>query len=99
MKNKNKELEQELNIRLKEIKELKESNKKYQTKLDNSLSEFSKLNNKYKINEQITILLRSKISSIKSEFKSFQRFVQDKLNIYNKDNQSIIKIINQNLIN
>ena len=80
LKNKNKELEQELNIRLKEIKELKESNKKYQTNLDNSLSEFSKLNNKYKLNEQITILLRSKISSIKSEFKSLQRFVQDKLN-------------------
>ena len=99
LKNNNKELEQELNLRLKEIKELKESNKKYQIKLDNNLSEFSKLNNKYKLNEQITILLRSKISSIKSEFKSFQKFVQDKLNIYNKDNQSIIKIINQNLFN
>ena len=99
LKNNNKELEQELNLRLKEIKELKESNKKYQIELDNNLSEFSKLNNKYKLNEQITILLRSKISSIKSEFKSFQKFVQDKLNIYNKDNQSIIKIINQNLFN
>ena len=99
LKNNNKELEQELNLRLKEIKELKESNKKYQIELDNNLSEFSKLNNKYKLNEQITILLRSKISSIKSEFKSFQKFVQDKLNIYNKDNQSIIKIINQNLLN
>ena len=42
--------------------------------------------------------MRSKISSIKSEFKAFQKFVQDKLNIYNKDNQSIIKIINQTLI-
>ena len=99
LKNNNKELEQELNLRLKEIKELKESNKKYQIELDNNLSEFSKLNNKYKLNEQITILLRSKISSIKSEFKSFQKFVQDKLYIYNKDNQSIIKIINQNLFN
>ena len=99
LKNNNKELEQELNLRLKEIKELKESNKKYQIELDNNLSEFSKLNNKYKLNEQITILLRSKISSIKSEFKSFQKLVQDKLNIYNKDNQSIIKIINQNLFN
>ena len=99
LKNNNKELEQELNLRLREIKELKESNKKYQIELDNNLSEFSKLNNKYKLNEQITILLRSKISSIKSEFKSFQKFVQDKLNIYNKDNQSIIKIINQNLFN
>ena len=99
LKNNNKELEQELNLRLKEIKELKESNKKYQIELDNNLSEFSKLNNKYKLNEQITILLRSKISSIKSEFKLFQKFVQDKLNIYNKDNQSIIKIINQNLFN
>ena len=99
LKNNNKELEQELNLRLKEIKELKESNKKYQIELDNNLSEFSKLNNKYKLNEQITILLRSKISSIKSEFKSFQKFVQDKLNIYNKDNQSIIKMINQNLFN
>ena len=99
LKNSNKELDHELKLRLKEIKELKESNKKYQIELDNNSSEFSKLNNKYKLNEQITILLRSKISSIKSEFKSFQKFVHDKLNIYNKDNQSIIKIINQNLFN
>ena len=99
LKNSNKELDHELKLRLKEIKELKESNKKYQIELDINLSEFSKLNNKYKLNEQITILLRSKISSIKSEFKSFQKFVHDKLNIYNKDNQSIIKIINQNLFN
>ena len=96
--NKIKELDKEINSKTKEIQELKTINKKYQTELDNNLSEFSKLNNKLKLNEQINILMRSKISSIKSEFKAFQKFVQDKLNIYNKDNQSIIKIINQTLI-
>ena len=97
LKNKNRELDQELKDKIKDIKELKEANKKYQIELDNNLSEFSKLNSKNKINEQIIILMRSKISSIKSEFKSFQKFVQEKFNIYNKDNQSIVKIINQNL--
>ena len=93
------ELDKELNCKAKEIKELKDLNKKYQTELDNNLSEFSKLNSKLKLDEQIIILMRSKISSIKSEFKSFQKFVQDKLNIYSKDNQSIIKIINQTILN
>ena len=93
------ELDKELNYKAKEIKELKDLNKKYQTELDNNLSEFSKLNSKLKLDEQIIILMRSKISSIKSEFKSFQKFVQDKLNIYSKDNQSIIKIINQTILN
>ena len=97
LKNKNRELDAELNIKIKDIKELKEANKNYKTELDNNLTEFSKLNSKNKINEQIIILMRSKISSIKSEFKSFQKFVQEKFNIYNKDNQSIVKIINQNL--
>ena len=97
LKNKNRELDQELKDKIKDIKELKEANKKYQIESDNNLSEFSKLNSKNKINEQIIILMRSKISSIKSEFKSFQKFVQEKFNIYNKDNQSIVKIINQNL--
>ena len=78
---------------------MKDLNKKYQNELDNNLSEFSKLNSKLKLDEQIIILMRSKISSIKSEFKSFQKFVQDKLNIYSKDNQSIIKIINQTILN
>ena len=93
------ELDKELNCKTKEIKDLKDLNKKYQTELDNNLSEFSKLNSKLKLDEQIIILMRSKISSIKSEFKSFQKFVQDKLNIYSKDNQSIIKIINQTILN
>jgi hypothetical protein len=97
LKNKNRELVQELNSKIKEIKELKEANKNYQIELDNNSSEFSKLNSKNKINEQIIILMSSKISSIKSEFKSFQKFVMEKFNIYNKDNQSIVKIINQNL--
>ena len=97
--NKYLELERELNSKIKEIKEFKDLNKKYQTELDDNLSELSKLNSKQKLNEQIIILMRSKISSIKSEFKTFQKFVQDKLNIYNKDNQSIIKIINQTLFN
>ena len=97
LKNKNRELVQELNSKIKEIKELKEANKNYQTELDNNSSEFSTLNSKNKINEQIIILMSSKISSIKSEFKSFQKFVMEKFNIYNKDNQSIVKIINQNL--
>ena len=93
------ELDKELNYKAKEIKDLKDLNKKYKTELDNNLSEFSKLNSKLKLDEQIIILMRSKISSIKSEFKSFQKFVQDKLNIYSKDNQSIIKIINQTILN
>ena len=93
------ELDKELNCKTKEIKDLKDLNKKYQTELDNNLSEFSKLISKLKLDEQIIILMRSKISSIKSEFKSFQKFVQDKLNIYSKDNQSIIKIINQTILN
>ena len=96
--NKIKELDKEINNKIKENQDLKILNKKYQTELDNNLSEFSKLNNKLKLNEQINILMRSKISSIKSEFKSFQKFVQDKLNVYNKDNNSIIKIINQTLL-
>ena len=97
--NKFRELDNELNSKNKEIKDLKDLNKKYQNELDNNLSEFSKLNSKLKLDEQIIILMRSKISSIKSEFKSFQKFVQDKLNIYSKDNQSIIKIINQTILN
>lgn len=94
-----KDLNQEIDLKTKEIKDLKNTNKKYQTELDNNLSEFSKLNNKLKLSEQIIILLRSKISSIKSEFKSFQKYIKDKLITYSKDNQSIIKIINQNIRN
>ena len=97
--NKIRDLENELNSKASEMKELKDLNKKYKIELDNNSFEISELNNKLKINEQIIILMRSKISSIKSEFKTFQKFVQDKLNIYNKDNQSIAKIINQTLLN
>ena len=97
--NKLKELNDEINLKIKEIKDMKDLNKKYQNEIDNNISENSKLNSKLKINEQIIILMRSKISSIKSEVKTLQKFVQDKLNIYSKDNQSIIKIINQTLSN
>ena len=94
--NKNEKIINDLKV---EIKDLKELNKKYQNEIDNNSFEFTRLNNKLKMSEQIIILMRSKISSIKSEFKSFQKFVSDKLNIYNKDNVSIIKIINQTLLN
>ena len=94
-----KKLNEEINIKIKEIKDIKELNKKYQIELDNNISENSKLNNKLKINDQIILLMRSKISSIKSEVKTLQKFVQDKFCIYNKDNQSILKIINQALSN
>ena len=97
------EIYEEMNSKIKELKEINQKNeikiKKYQNDLDIHLSENSKLNNKLKINEQIIILLRSKISSIKSEVKTLQKYVLDKLNIYSKDNQSIINIINQTIYN
>ena len=102
-KNKINEIYEEINLK---IKTLKDNNQKYEIKirkyqndLDLNISENSKLNNKLKINEQIIILLRSKISSIKSEVKTLQKYVLDKFNIYNKDNQSIIKLINQTIYN
>ena len=102
-KNKIKEIYDEMNSKIKEMKENNQKNeikiKKYQNDLDLNISENSKLNNKLKINEQIIILLRSKISSIKSEVKSLQKYVLDKFNIYSKDNQSIINIINQTIYN
>ena len=102
-KNKIKEIYDEMNLKIKEMKENNQKNeiklKKYQNDLDLNISENSKLNSKLKINEQIIILLRSKISSIKSEVKTLQKFVLDKFNLYNKDNQSIINIINQTIYN
>ena len=102
-KNKINEIYDEMNLK---IKTMKDNNQKYEIKirkyqndLDLNISENSKLNNKLKLNEQIIILLRSKISSIKSEVKTLQKYVIDKFNIYNKDNQSIIKIINQTIYN
>ena len=102
-KNKIKEIYDEMNSKIKEMKENNQKNeikiKKYQNDLDLNISENSKLNNKLKINEQIIILLRSKISSIKSEVKSLQKYVLDKFSIYSKDNQSIVNIINQTIYN
>ena len=102
-KNKINEIYEEMNGKIKEMKENNQKNeikiKKYQNDLDLNMSENSKLNTKLKINEQIIILLRSKISSIKSEMKTFQKYVLDKFNNYNKDNQSIINIINQKIYN
>ena len=102
-KNKINEIYEEMNLKIKEMKENNQKNeikiKKYQNDLDLNMSENSKLNTKLKINEQIIILLRSKISSIKSEMKNFQKYVLDKFNNYNKDNQSIINIINQKIYN
>ena len=97
------EIYEEMKTKIKELKDINQKNeikiKKYQNDLDMNMSENSKLNNKLKINEQIIILLRSKISSIKSEVKTLQKFVLDKLNNYSKDNQSIINIINQTIYN
>ena len=102
-KNKIKEIYEEMNLKIKEMKEINQKNelkiKKYQNDLDSNISENSKLNNKLKLNEQIIILLRSKISSIKSEVKTLHNYALDKFNIYNKDNQSIINIINQTINN
>ena len=102
-KNKINEIYDEMNLKIKTMKDNNQKYeikiKKYQNDLDLNISENSKLNNKLKLNEQIIILLRSKISSIKSEVKTLQKYVIDKFNIYNKDNQSIIKIINQTIYN
>ena len=102
-KDKINEIYEEMKSKTKEMKEIIQKNeikiKKYQNDLDITLSENSELNNKLKINEQIIILLRSKISSIKSEVKTLQKYIIDKLNIYSKDNQSIINIINQTIYN
>ena len=97
------QINEEMDLKIKELKELNKKNeikmKQYQNDLDINISENSKLNNKLKINEQIIILLRSKISSIKSEMKTLQKYVLDKFNLYNKDNQSIINVINQTIYN
>ena len=102
-KNKIKEIYEEMNSKIKELKEINQKNemkiKKYQNDLDINISENSKLNNKLKLNEQIIILLRSKISSIKSEVKTLHNYALNQFNIYNKDNQSIINIINQTIYN
>lgn len=102
-KNKINEIYEEMNLKIKELKEINQKNeikiKKYQNDLDINISENSKLNNKLKINEQIIILLRSKISSIKSEVKTLHNYAINKFNMYNKDNQSLINIINQTIIN
>ena len=93
-KDKINEIKEQMNSKIKEMKDINQKNeikiKKYQNYLDITLSENSELNNKLKMNEQIIILLSSKISSIKSEVKTLQKYIIDKLNIYNKDNQSII---------
>ena len=102
-KNKINEIYEEMNLKIKEMKENNQKNeikiKKYQNDLDINISENTKLNNKLKLNEQIIILLSSKISSIKSEVKTLQKYVLDKFNLYSKDNQSIINIINQTIYN
>ena len=102
-KDKINEINDQMNSKIKEMKEINQKNeikiKKYQSDLDKKLSENSELNNKLKINQQIIILLSSKISSIKSEVKTLQKYIIDKLNIYSKDNQSIINIINQTIYN
>ena len=80
-----------------QIKEITNKNdqkiKKYQTDLDFYISENNKINNKLKLDEQIIILMRSKISSIKSEVKTLQKFVLDKFSSFSKDNAAIFKII------
>ena len=102
-KNKINEIYEEMNLKIKEMKENNQKNemkiKKYQNDLDINISENTKLNNKLKLNEQIIILLSSKISSIKSEVKTLQKYIIDKFNLYSKDNQSIINIINQTIYN
>ena len=53
--------------------------KRLQNDIDILLSENQKLSNKNKTNEQIIILLRSKISGIKSEITTLRKFVKNQL--------------------
>ena len=97
------QIKKEMNSQINEMKEINQKNetklKKCQNDIDINLSEISELNNKLKLNEQITILLRSKISSIKSEMKTLQKYIKDEFNLYNKENQSIVNNINQAIYN
>lgn len=97
------QIKEEMNSQINEMKEINQKNeikiKKYQNDIDINLSEISGLGNKLKLNEQIIILLRSKISSIKSEMKTLQKYIKDEFNIYNKENQSIVNNINQTIYN
>ena len=67
--------------------------------MDINISENMNLVNKIKLKDQIIILLSSNINSLKSELKSFQQYAIDKFNLYLKDNQSNIKLINQAMNN
>ena len=74
----------------KEKSELENAIKKIKLEYDNILGENSYINNKLKINEQIIILLRSKISSFKLEMSGLKKFIIESFNNYrmNKDNLS-----------
>ena len=97
------QIKEEMNNRINEMKEINEKNetkiKQYQNDKDINLSEISELKNKLKLNEQIIILLWSKISSIKSEMKTIKKYIKDEFNLYNKESQSIVNNINQTIYN
>ena len=78
----------------KQINEKNESElKKLQNDIDILLGENQKLSNKNKTNEQIIILLRSKISGIKSEITTLRKFVKNQLENLSIENYNCSNII------
>ena len=78
----------------KQINEKNESElKKLQNDIDILLGENQKLSNKNKTNEQIIILLRSKISGIKSEITTLRKFVKNQLENLSIENYNYSNII------
>ena len=67
--------------------------KRLQNDIDILLSENQKLSNKNKTNEQIIILLRSKISGIKSEITTLRKFVKNQLENLSIENYNYSNII------
>ncbi len=67
--------------------------KRLQNDIDILLSENQKLSNKNKTNEQIIILLRSKISGIKSEITTLRKFVKNQLENLSIENYNCSNII------
>ena len=80
-----------------DFKQINEKNelelKRLQNDIDILLSENQKLSNNNKTNEQIIILLRSKISGIKSELTTLRKFVKTQLENLSFDNNNFSNII------
>ena len=80
-----------------DFKQINEKNelelKRLQNDIDILLSENQKLSNNNKTNEQIIILLRSKISGIKSELTTLRKFIKTQLENLSFDNNNFSNII------